>query len=349
MTIKKLNPMLPQNKIQNLPKIGITQGDINGIGYEVILKVLSDSRMMESFIPVIYGQSRVFSYYKKNFGFEDLTYNVIRDASQAQPKRINIINHTDEELKIEPGMSTQVAGKASVAALKMAMNDLRGGAIDAMVNAPVNKANIQSESFKFRGQTEYVSSFYQNCDELPVMVCGSLRIALATNHIPLKEVPDVLTRDLLIRKINVLNKTLLNDFNIIAPRIAVLSLNPHAGDNGLVGTEEADVIKPSLDVAKSHGTLVFGPFSSYSFFGTGAWRKYDAVLAMYHDQGSVPFKVLACDGGVSFTAGLPVVRTAPTHGTGYDIANRNIADPDSFRHAIFLALDVLRNRRREER
>jgi len=336
--------MLPQNKTQNLPKIGITQGDINGIGYEVIIKVLSDSRMMESFIPIIYGQSRVFSYYKKNFGFEDLTYNVIRDASQAQPKRINIINHTDEELKIEPGMSTPVAGMASVAALKMAVEDLRNGVIDAMVNAPVNKANIQSEDFKFHGQTEYISSFYPYGDGLAMMVCGSLRIALATNHISLKEVPYVLTRDLLIKKLGILNKTLINDFNIVAPRIAVLSLNPHSGDNGLIGTEETLMIKPSMNVAKSHGILAFGPFSAYGFFGTGAWRRYDAVLAMYHDQGSVPFKVLANDGGVSFTAGLPVIRTAPTHGTGYDIANRNMADPDSFRHAIFLAIDVLKNR-----
>lgn len=335
--------MLPQNKLHNLPKIGMTQGDINGIGYEVILKVLSDSRMLESFIPVIYGQSRVFSYYKKSLGLDELTYNVIRDASHAQPKRINIINHTDEELKIEPGMSTLVAGAASVAALKMAVGDLRGGAIDAMVNAPVNKANIQSDSFRFRGQTEYISSFYPAGDSLAMMVSDNIRVALATNHTALKDVPATLTRDLLIKKINILNKTLISDFNIIAPRIAVLSLNPHSGDNGLIGTEEADVIKPSLDVAKSHGILAFGPFSSYGFFGTDTWRKYDAVLAMYHDQGALPFKTLAND-GVSFTAGLPVVRTAPTHGTGYDIANRNMADPDSFRHAIFLALDILKNR-----
>lgn len=336
--------MLPQNKPHNLPKIGITQGDINGIGYEVIIKVLSDQRMLDTFIPVIYGQSRVFSYYKKNFGFDDVTYNVIRDASQALPKRINIINHTDEELKIEPGMSTPIAGKASVAALKMAVEDLRSGAIDAMVNAPVNKANIQSDTFNFHGQTEYLSSFYPNGDSLAMMVVDNLRIALATNHVALKEVPSVLTKDILIRKLGILNKALIKDFNIVAPRIAVLSLNPHSGDNGLIGTEEATIIKPSMDVAKSHGVLAFGPFSAYGFFGTGAWRKYDAVLAMYHDQGSVPFKVLAYDGGVSFTAGLPVVRTAPTHGTGYDIANKNIADPDSFRHAIFLALDVLKNR-----
>jgi len=336
--------MLPQNKSQNLPKIGITQGDINGIGYEVIIKVLSDFRMMESFIPIIYGQSRVFSYYKKNLGMEDMNYTVIRDAAQAQPRRINIINHTDEELKIEPGMSTPVAGKASVAALKMAVENLRSGAIDALVNAPVNKANIQSDNFNFHGQTEYLSSFYPAGDGLAMMVCGNLRIALTTNHVALKDVPTVLTKDVLIRKLGILNKTLIKDFNIIAPRIAVLSLNPHSGDSGLIGKEEAEIIKPSMDVAKSHGVLAFGPFSAYGFFGTGAWRKYDAVLAMYHDQGSVPFKVLAYDGGVSFTAGLPVVRTAPTHGTGYDIANRNMADPDSFRHAIFLALDVLRNR-----
>lgn len=333
-----------QNKSQSLPKIGITQGDINGIGYEVVIKVLSDSRMMESFVPIIYGQSRVFSYYKKNMGCDSMTYAVIRDASQAQPKRINIINYTSDELKIEPGMSTETAGKASVAALKLAVADLRNGHIDAMVNAPLNKANVQSDGFRFHGQTEYVSSFFPDDESVAMMVCDNVRIALATNHLALKDVPSALTKELLIKKLAVLNKTLIHDFGIITPRIAVLSLNPHSSDNGLIGTEEAEIIKPSMEVVKNHGVMAFGPFSAYGFFGSGAWKKYDAVLAMYHDQGSLPFKLLAYDGGASFTAGLPVVRTAPTHGTGYDIANKNIADPDSLRHAIFLAIDVLKNR-----
>lgn len=340
-------PMTPQYKTSNPPKIGITQGDINGIGYEVILKVLSDSRIFESFIPIIYGQSKVFSYYKKNFGMEDLSYTVIRDASQALPRRINIINHTDEELKIEPGFSTNVAGRASFAALKMATNDLRNGLIDAMVTAPINKVNMQSEQFHFKGQTDYIKTFFPDNEYITLLVWENLRIGFVTNHIPLKDVPNAISRELIITKLRLINRTLVDDFNIVAPKIAVLGLNPHAGDNGLMGQEEDDIILPAMEVAKSHGILAFGPFPADGFFGFGAWSKYDGILSMYHDQGLTPFRVLAVDGGVSFTAGLPVVRTSTTHGIGYDIANKNIADPEAMRHAIFLAIDVLRNRTRQ--
>lgn len=339
--------MTPQVKTSNLPRIGITQGDINGIGYEVILKVLSDTRILDSFIPIVYGQSKVFSYYKKNFGMEEMSYTVIRDASQAQPKRINIINHTDEELKVEPGFSTPVAGKASFAALKLATNDLRNGLIDAMVTAPINKSNIQSDQYKFNGQTDFIKSYFPESEYITLLVWDKLRIGFVTNHIPLKEVPRLITKELIIKKLNLIHKSLINDFNIVAPKIAVLGLNPHAGDNNIMGSEEKEIIQPAMEVAKSQGVMAFGPFPADGFFGSDAWRKYDGILSMYHDQGLTPFRVLAVDGGVSFTAGLPVVRTSTTHGTGYDIANKNIADPDAFRHAIYLAIDILNNRRGE--
>ena len=336
--------MTPQFKTLNLPKIGITQGDINGIGYEVILKVLSDTRILDAFIPIVYGQSKVFSYYKKNFGMEEMSYTVIRDASQAQPKRINIINHTDEELKVEPGFSTTIAGKASFAALKLATNDLRNGLIDALVTAPVNKANMQSEQFKFKGQTDYIKSFFPDNEYITLLVNHQMRIGFVTNHIPLKDVPSAINKDLITKKLMLINKALINDCRIEAPKIAVLGLNPHAGDGNIMGTEERDIIQPAIEVAKEQGVMAFGPFPADGFFGSDAWRKYDGILSMYHDQGLIPFRVLAVDGGVSYTAGLPVVRTSTTHGTGYDIANKNIADPEAMRHAIYLAIDILHNR-----
>lgn len=336
--------MTPIFKTSSLPRIGITQGDINGIGYEVILKVLCDSRIFEAFTPIVYGQSKVFSYYKKNFGMEEMSYTVIRDASQAQPKRINIINHTDEELKVEPGFSTPVAGKASFAALKLATNDLRTGLIDALVTAPINKSNIISEQFQFKGQTDYIKSFFPDNEYITLLVNHQMRIGFVTNHIPLREVPQAINKELIIKKLKLMHNSLINDFNIVAPKIAVLGLNPHAGDNNIMGSEEQEIIKPAIEVVKEQGVLAFGPFPADGFFGSDAWLKYDGILSMYHDQGLTPFRVLAFDGGVSFTAGLPVVRTSTTHGTGYDIANKNVADPEAMRHAIYLAIDILNNR-----
>lgn len=340
--------MTPIFKTSSLPRIGITQGDINGIGYEVILKVLCDSRIFEAFTPIVYGQSKVFSYYKKNFGMEEMSYTVIRDASQAQPKRINIINHTDEELKVEPGFSTPVAGKASFAALKLATNDLRTGLIDALVTAPINKSNIISEQFQFKGQTDYIKSFFPENEYITLLVNHQMRIGFVTNHIPLREVPQAINKELIIKKLKLMHNSLINDFNIVAPKIAVLGLNPHAGDNNIMGSEEQEIIKPAIEVVKEQGVLAFGPFPADGFFGSDAWLKYDGILSMYHDQGLTPFRVLAVDGGVSFTAGLPVVRTSTTHGTGYDIANKNIADPEALRHAIYLAIDILNNRNRHD-
>lgn len=337
--------MLTDKDRKELPVIGITQGDINGIGYEIILKTLSDSRIFDSFVPIIYGQSKVFSYYKKNFGMEDLSYNVIRDSRQAQACRINIINHTDEELKIEPGISTEISGKASFDALRIAVDDLYKKNIDALVTAPINKNSIQSKDFHFTSQKEYISSFCKEHDPLMLMVWNNLRIGSITNHISIKDIPNSITKDIILNKINVFCKTLQQDFGISHPRIAVMGLNPHIGEGGLYGKEELDIIIPAVKEARNKGHLIFGPYSADGFFGCAAWLKYDGILCMYHDQAMIPFKVLAVDGGVNLTAGLPVIRTAPDHGTGYDIANRNIANPDSFRHSIFLAIDIMKNRR----
>ncbi|MBR5603890.1 MAG: 4-hydroxythreonine-4-phosphate dehydrogenase PdxA [Bacteroidales bacterium] len=340
--------MLIQKDSERLPVIGITHGDINGIGYEIILKTLCDSRILDSFTPIVYGQSKVFSYYKKNFNMEELSYTLIRDARQAQPGRINIINHTDSELKIEPGISTEIAGKASFDALKIAVDDLYKNNIDALVTAPVNKGNIQSDIFKFSSQKKYISSFCPEYTPLMLMVSNKLRVGSVTNHVSLKDVPNIISKELILSKVEVFNKTLQRDFSIDYPRIAIMGLNPHYGDGGLYGKEEIDMIIPAIKEARDKGMLVFGPYSADGFFGSAAWVKYDGILCMYHDQAMVPFKTLAVDGGVNFTAGLPVIRTAPDHGTGYDIANRNIANPDSFRHAIYLAIDVMKNRASKE-
>lgn len=336
--------MSTQKDSKKLPVIGITQGDINGIGYEIILKTLCDIRIFDSFTPIVYGQSKVFSYYKKNFNMEELSYALIREARQAQPGRINFINHTDSELKIEPGISTETAGKASFEALKLAVDDLYKNNIDALVTAPVNKKNIQSDKFKFTSQLRYINSFCPDVTPLMMMVWNNLRIGSVTNHVALKDVPTMITKQLILDKLKVLNQTLKKDFNITHPRIAVMGLNPHYGDGGLYGREEIDMVIPAIQESCDNGMLVFGPFSADGFFGSAAWLKYDGILCMYHDQAMVPFKTLAVDGGVNYTAGLPVVRTAPDHGTGYDIANRNIANPESFRHAIYLAIDILKNR-----
>ena len=336
--------MSTQKDSKKLPVIGITQGDINGIGYEIILKTLCDIRIFDSFTPIVYGQSKVFSYYKKNFNMEELSYALIREARQAQPGRINFINHTDCELKIEPGISTETAGRASFEALKLAVDDLYKNNIDALVTAPVNKKNIQSDKFKFSSQLRYINSFCPDVTPLMMMVWNNLRIGSVTNHVALKDVPTMITKQLILDKLKVLNQTLKKDFNITHPRIAVMGLNPHYGDGGLYGREEIDMVIPAIQESCDNGMLVFGPFSADGFFGSAAWLKYDGILCMYHDQAMVPFKTLAVDGGVNYTAGLPVVRTAPDHGTGYDIANRNIANPESFRHAIYLAIDILKNR-----
>lgn len=325
-------------------RIGITHGDINGVSYEVILKSLSDSRMLELFIPVIYGHSKVASFYKKHFNLNELNLNIVRDALQAHPKRVNIVNCSEDELKIEMGVSTQIAGEAALAALEMAVADLRNDTLDAVVTAPINKQNIQSETFAFPGHTEYFASKFGVKNPLMLMCWNNLRVGTLTGHIALSDVAQMINKEIISKKLSVLNESLKIDFAINKPKIAVLGLNPHAGDGGLLGSEDDAIIAPAIEEARKLGIMAFGPFPADGFFGSGSWKKYDAVLAMYHDQGLAPFKTIAFDEGVNYTAGLPIVRTSPAHGTAYELAGKDEASEAAFRQAMYLAADISRNR-----
>lgn len=338
--------MIKQSKKDGDKKImiGITHGDINGVSYEVIIKALNDNRIAEFFTPVIYGLSKVLSFNRKHIGAHDFNYKIVNNAAQVYHKKVNIINVSDEEVKVEYGRSTQEAGKLAFKALESACRDLRDGKIHALVTAPLNKANIQSDKFDFPGHTEYLTSFFGSDESLMIMVHDNIRIATVTGHIPIKNVASAITKELIIRKTDILHQSLLQDFNLQKPKIAVLSLNPHAGDNGVIGNEDDEVIIPAIRQLKEKGYLVYGPYPADGFFGSENYRQFDAVLAMYHDQGLVPFKLLAFEGGVNFTAGLSIVRTSPAHGTAYDIAGKNMASNKAMRQAMYLALDIYRNR-----
>jgi 4-hydroxythreonine-4-phosphate dehydrogenase len=325
-------------------KVGISHGDLNGISYEVIIKSLNDNRILELFTPVLYGLSKVLSYHRKNLNFTNFNYKVIPDASQVYSKRVNVINLSNEDIKIEYGKSSSQAGKYSFDALERSVADLKNNKIDVLVTGPINKSNIQSEQFTFPGHTEYLAQCF-NCETpLMLMIHNTLRIGTVSGHIPLNSVASRLSKELILSKINILNASLKKDFAIPKPKIAVLGLNPHAGDKGVIGSEEEDIIRPAISHAKKQGYLTYGPFPADGFFGSDEYTKYDAILAMYHDQGLIPFKVLAFEDGVNFTAGLPIVRTSPAHGTAYDRAGKNTASPDSFRQAMYLAVDIYRNR-----
>ena len=335
--------------MDNKIRVGITQGDINGIGYEVIIKTLVDNRINDFCIPIIYGSSKVAAFHRKQLGIENFNLNVINNPSEANPKRANIINCTQDEVKVELAKSTAEAGLSAFQSLDRAADDLKAGLIDVLVTAPINKKNIQSETFHFPGHTEFLEQKF-DCSQkgLILMVSDVLRVAVVTGNVPLRDVYRYITVDNIMEKLETYNNSLKKDFGVVRPRIAVLGLNPHAGDNGLFGTEEEDVIIPAIKQANEHGIMAFGPFPPDSFFGSTAFRRFDGVLAMHHDQGMVPFKCIAMESGVSFTAGLPIVRTAPDHGTAYDKAGIGEASPTSFRQALYLACDVYNNRKRYE-
>ncbi|MEI6575571.1 MAG: 4-hydroxythreonine-4-phosphate dehydrogenase PdxA [Bacteroidota bacterium] len=324
--------------------VGITQGDINSISYEVIIKSFLDLRMLELMTPVVYGTAKVASYHRKVLNANNFSFNIIRKADQAQLRKANLVNLTDNEIKIDIGKSTSVAGELSLMALEAATEDLKNGLIDVLVTSPINKKNIQSPGFNFHGHTEYLAQKFNAKDYLMLMVAGDLRLGIVSGHVPLKDVASAITTEVILNKIDVLSKSLYYDFGIRRPRIAILGLNPHAGDTGLLGTEEESVIMPAIAKANDKGILAFGPFPADGFFAFGGMKEFDAVLAMYHDQGMIPFKALSYNEGVNFTAGLPVIRTSPAHGTAYDIAGKDIASPDSFRQALYLACDIYRNR-----
>ena len=325
-------------------KVGITQGDPNGIGWEVIIKALADSRMGEFCIPIIYGSPKAASFYRKTLkDVENFNYTVISRASEAQPKRINVVDCCSGDVKVEPGVLSAEAGTWAIEALQAAAADLKAGYIDVVVTAPINKESVQQAGFGFTGHTEFFAATFGG-DPLMLMCSEWLKVGLETIHIPLSEITEQISQERIIASLKRLRESLIRDFSIHEPRIAVLSLNPHNGDGGLMGDQEQTIITPALQAAQQDHILAFGPFAADGFFASAGYTRYDAVLAMYHDQGLAPFKALSND-GVNFTAGLDVVRTSPAHGVGFDIAGKDQADPTSMRQAIYLAMDVWRNRK----
>jgi 4-hydroxythreonine-4-phosphate dehydrogenase len=327
------------------PRIGITLGDYNGVGPEVVLKALSDNRILTLITPVIYGSTRVISYYKKLFNIDELNYTQVRNKGQYAQKGINVINASSEDtFEINPGRASPESGKAAFIALKLASSELKEGHIDALVTAPIDKHTIHSDEFPFKGHTEFLTQFFEASESLMFMISDKLRVGLVTEHIPVKDIAASLTKEKIESKLKVMDHSLRKDFGIVKPKIAVLCLNPHAGDNGLLGEEENLIIRPVIADQKNKGRLVYGPFPADGFFAAGTYSKYDGVLAMYHDQGLVPFKSIAFGDGVNFTAGLPVIRTSPDHGTGYGIAGKNQANEGSLREAIYQAAEIFRQR-----
>lgn len=329
-------------------KIGITQGDINGVGYEVILKTFAEPAMLELCTPIIYGSPKVAAYHRKSLDLST-SFSIINSANEAGHHKLSVLNCTDDEVKVEFAKPDAEAGKAALDALERALSDYREGLIDVIVTAPINKHTIQSDKFAFPGHTEYIEERVGDGNKaLMILLKDDFRVALVTGHIPIQKIAPTITKELICEKLNIFNRSLKRDFGIGSPRIAVLSLNPHAGDDGVIGTEEQEIIVPAIKEMSANGILCYGPYPADGFMGSGNFANFDGILAMYHDQGLVPFKTLAMEDGVNFTAGLPIIRTSPAHGTAYDIAGKGVASEDSFRQAIYVAIDVFRNRRRDD-
>lgn len=325
-------------------RVGITHGDINGVGYEVILKAFADSTMFDLCTPIVYGSPKVAAYHRKALELQT-SFSIINTAEEAQEGKLSILACTEDELKVELSKPSAEAGKAALDALERALADYKEGLIDVLVTAPINKHSIQSDEFHFPGHTEYIEERVGEGEKaLMILMKDDFRVALVTGHLPVKDIAAALTKELIMEKMEIFNRSLKQDFNIGCPRIAVFSLNPHAGDNGLLGTEETEVIIPAMKEMQAKGVQCFGPYPADGFMGSGNFTHFDGILAMYHDQGLAPFKALAMDEGVNYTAGLPIVRTSPAHGTAYDIAGQGVATEDSFRQAIYTAIDVYRNR-----
>ncbi len=328
-------------KAENLI-VGISVGDLNGIGSEVILKTFEDNRVLELCTPVIFGNVKIVSFLKKTLS---LTSNIqgIDSLDQLVKGKINVLNVWKEGVNINFGTTDENIGKYAIKSFVAATKALKSNEIDVLVTAPINKYNIQSEEFKFPGHTDYLDQELEG-DALMLMVSDKLRIGLLTDHVPLSEISNLLTEELLVKKIQIIKNCLISDFGISKPKIAVLGLNPHCGDNGVIGNEDDDIIKPTLKKLFDKGEMVFGPYASDSFFGSSQYEKYDAILAMYHDQGLIPFKTLSFGKGVNYTAGLNKIRTSPDHGTAFEIAGKDLANPMSFREALYLAIDVYNKR-----
>lgn len=323
-------------------KLGISIGDFNGIGIEIILKTFLDKRMLDFCTPIIFGSTKLISAYKKSMDL-NVPFNGVKKATNAIEGKVNIVNLWKEDLKIEFGLATKTAGKYAFKSLEAATNALINNEIDVLVTAPINKDNIQSENFKFPGHTEYLEAKIGG-ESLMILMTEELKIGLITGHIPIAEISKTITPELIKKKVAIMHETLIQDFAITKPKIAILGLNPHCGDNGVIGKEDDEIIKPTLAEIQNEGKLVYGPYSADSFFGSKNYKNFDGILAMYHDQGLAPFKTLSFGGGVNYTAGLNKIRTSPDHGTAYELAGKNEANINSFKEAIFTALEIFKTR-----
>ncbi|MCU0441234.1 MAG: 4-hydroxythreonine-4-phosphate dehydrogenase PdxA [Bacteroidia bacterium] len=330
--------------MSKLPIIGITIGDVNSISIEVIIKTLADSRIADYCTPVVYGSPKIISYWKKALNLTDFNLYIIKDLDQIHHKKSNILVCWEDEVEIKPGEVTVTAGKYALKSLERATQDAVSGKIHGIVTGPLNKHNVNSDALPFTGHTEYLASAANTSDYIMMLVSESLKVGLVTGHVPISDVASKITKDAILKKLRIMNQSLKKDFSITKPKIAVLGLNPHAGDNGLLGNEDKDVIAEAVKMAQSENMIVYGPYPADGFFGSRQFEKFDAVLAMYHDQGLIPFKYLAFDDGVNYTAGLPFVRTSPDHGTAYAIAGKNQASETSLRNALYMAIDIIRTR-----
>lgn len=335
--------MNSHNSTDNKPVIGFSSGDLNGIGPEIIIKSLADNRILDLCTPVIFSSNKVINFYRKSLPQINFTFTSLKDFNKINPKQVNIFNCWDEEVTINPGELNETGGAYAIKSLVSATRALKEGKINALVTAPIHKKNVHSPDFPYTGHTPFFKDFFNQKDVLMLLAAGNFRVGLVTEHVAVKDISKNITRESILSKLDILNSSLKKDFNIEKPKIAVLALNPHAGDEGLIGSEEEEIIGPAIKEAKHHNMIVVGPFSADAFFARGYQTKFDAVLAMYHDQGLIPLKSLASGDGINFTAGLPYIRTSPDHGTALDIAGKNKADESSFLSAIFGALDILNN------
>jgi 4-hydroxythreonine-4-phosphate dehydrogenase len=328
------------------PIIGISCGDLNGIGIELILKAFTDNRILELCTPVVFASNKAINFYRKSVPEISLNYQSIKEYNRINQKQVNLFNCWEEEVAITPGQMTEIAGKYAVLSLQTAVAALKQNAIDGLVTAPIHKKNIQSPEFNFTGHTPYLKNMFGVPDVAMMLCSGNFRVALVTEHVPVSAIAAAITKEAILSKLKIIHQSLQKDFGIEKPKIAVLGLNPHAGDEGLIGNEEETIIKPAIREAKNNNMLVIGPYSADAFFARRNFERFDVVLAMYHDQGLIPFKTLAIGEGMNFTAGLPIVRTSPDHGVAFDIAGKNKADISSFMTAIFECIDII-NRRKE--
>ncbi|MEP7164497.1 MAG: 4-hydroxythreonine-4-phosphate dehydrogenase PdxA [Ferruginibacter sp.] len=335
--------------IEKKPVIGFTCGDINGIGIEIIVKTLGDSRILDICTPVIFGNNKVINFYRKSLPDINLNSSIAKDSSRVNPKQVNVYNCWEEDIAVTPGLLNETGGKYAALSLNIATEALKAGQIDGLVTAPIHKKNIQSASFNYTGHTPFLKSLFGANDVAMFMIAENMRVALLTEHIPVKEIAQYVTRESILSKLQVMNQSLKKDFLITKPKIAVLALNPHAGDEGLIGKEDEEIIRPAIKDAKQRDIFCFGPYPADAFFARGQYEKFDAVLAMYHDQGLIPFKSLAVGEGVNYTAGLKAVRTSPDHGVAFDIAGKGIADESSLREALYKCIDIINNRAEHER